>query len=192
MKWFLEEHNRNSKINGVIRMYRELGAWNISVDNCGQTSPYLHDMWKRAGIASALMLGLGAGGEVSTIHRAFPNISITAIEFDPEMIRITKEIGLYKPFPLPTIIEGDAHEQVVKLNEKFDIIMIDMFIGSKAVPFIAEDNFIEHIQRLLAPEGVVIVNVYKNVEYLEKIKSCFAYNEIWQYKQNMLGIFRTS
>src|ERR1700677_4526451 len=97
MKWFSEKNRYHSNRNGIINVRRILGEWGVSVDGCGHTTEYTNAMWKDAfkrlakkgtRVQSVLMLGLGAAGGISYLHKSFPECQVTAIEYDSEMITI--------------------------------------------------------------------------------------------------------
>src|SRR3989338_5274497 len=199
MNWFFEENNRRSKKNGKIRVLRQLGDWYVSVDNIGQTSPYLRAMWSEAfkklkklnpaRVQKVLMLGLGAGGEIKTIYKNFPEISLTVVEYDPEMIRLAEELNLHRPYPLPSIILGDAAQIVPTLEETFDLIIYDLFLGAAASPLITEKSFMKSLHERLNLNGSLLVNAYKNVAYLDQPVPYFEHEKKWVFRLNTLGLF---
>ena len=169
------------------------------VDACEQTTPYTNAMWADAltrirpepaeRVRRVLMLGLAAGGALKAIYKEYPGCSITAIEHDPEMIRIAEDLALYKPYPKPTIIQADAESAVASLKGQFDLIVIDLFTGEEPPAFIAEDSFIKALAKRLAPQGRLLANVYKKTEYLDALDSAHHSHQRWAYRYNSLGLF---
>lgn len=198
MKWFWERYKRQSNKNEHIEIVRNIGVWEVVVNNTGQTTRYTNTMWKQAlsrqkkssaSVRKALMLGLGAGGQIKQLHNAFPNCEVTVVEYDPEMIAIAKELELYKPFPFPQVIEGDAGEIVPTLKEIYDLILVDLFHGSEPSPLAQDTEFLQTLKKILSPNGTVLINVYEKKEYLEVAKKIFPHSTAWTYRYNHLGAF---
>src|SRR4051812_24863559 len=118
MSWLYEKKICMSEKNGIITAIRRFGRWQVSVDGCGQTTRYTRAMWIYAikrlkKIAPQknmhiLMLGMGAGGEIRTLNRIFPNCVITVVEYDQVMIDLAHELNLHRGYPEPTLMYGDA------------------------------------------------------------------------------------
>lgn len=199
--FFSKRFTRSSKKNGNIFVYKDLfGPWQVSVDNTGQTTQYTYAMWvdlfkrlqplfKTRQTKRILMLGLGAGGQIATLHDQFPDSSLTVVEYDEEMAALTQELGLYKPHPFPTLLLGDAKDVVPSISEQFDLIIIDLFAGEEPSPLGADEKFLEAIRARLTSRGVLLMNVYKRKEYLETAAKFFENNQIWMFRLNNLGAF---
>jgi len=200
MKWFFEKYTRPSKKNGTITIVRELGKWYISVKGTGQTTSYTHRMWIGAykrllqkidpdQVQKVLMLGLGAGGEIKLLNTTFPNCTITVIEYDEEMVKLTHELGFYKPFSPPNILFGDAAEVVPTLTDTYDLIIVDLFNGPEPSPLSTHENFVRALAKRLAPNGHLFFNVYQRPEYLDTPKELFDEHDEWIFEENHLGLF---
>lgn len=200
MKWFSEEERRPSTKNKLIVVKREFGRWDVQIGGAQQTGDNLNYIWRCAikfvleqmpQVVSLqiLILGFGAGGMVKNVYETFPHCAITAIEHDEEMIRLAKELYLCKPYPLPKIIEGDAADIVHSLEKKFDLILIDLFQGSRASLLLTDADFMRAIRAHLTQSGIVLINSFKNGEYLDEVKKTFPHSNIWTIRQNTMGAF---
>jgi spermidine synthase len=197
--WLFEKFSRPSEKNGLIEVNCQLGRWSVIVDGCEQTTPYTHAMWTDAikrlrraratPIKKILLLGLAAGGELKGLNKAFPGCEITAVEHDPQMIALTRELGLYKPYPLPRILESDAASAIIGLTEQFDLCMVDLFTGEHASPLITQPSFLQTLARSLAPDGLLLVNVYKQPHYLDAAAKIFDKTQRWTFRYNEFGLF---
>ena len=203
MSWFFEIRERHSDKNGLIRARRDFGTWNVSVENCGQTSPYLDEMWGDAfnraeayfgmqSIKSVLMLGLGAGGEVAKIRKRFPNSKLTVVEYDEEMIALAKELKLYKPAPFPEIICDDAATAVPELKGEYDLIIVDMFKGPAPSALSKDAAFLSALASKLSRTGFMLVNVYKGAELFPHIAKHFLMLKQWKFEFNHIGFFTSN
>jgi spermidine synthase len=198
MKWFSESQHRASTKNGDVLVKRTLGMWEVFVKGCGQSTEYTNGMWKDAfkrisnphETKPVLMLGLAAGGGIPLLHKQFPHCEITAVEYDPTMISLAQELGLYRPYPFPVVIEGDAAAVVPQLTNQFDLIIVDLFDGPAPSLLCKDSSFLATLQQRMAPRGSVLINVYKESGYLGAAKKTFSSAEIWKYRENTIGLFR--
>src|SRR3989344_6010154 len=93
MSWFFETKLRQSEKNGPIIATRFFGIWRVIVEGVEQTGPNAHRVWIDAfqhlknlfptkRIQRVVLLGLGGGGEIKTIYKAFPGVILTVLEYD--------------------------------------------------------------------------------------------------------------
>jgi spermidine synthase len=201
MGFLFKNTSRMSKKNGTISVYKEpFAPWQVSVDDCGQTTMYTHAMWvdlfkrqsglfKNRQVQTILMLGLGAGGQVGTLHKQFLNCALTAVEYDEEMVTLARELGLHKPFPFPEVLLGDAKDVVPQIQKKFDLIIVDLFAGPEPSPLGQDEAFITQLRERLTEHGVLLMNVYQRKEYLPTAQKLFACSDLWKFRLNHLGAF---
>ncbi len=163
------------------------------------TTPYTHDMWKTVltdtktyttkSPTSVLMLGLGAGGQIRTLHSLFENCTVIAVEYDPTMVDLFERLRLYAPFPKPTVITGDAKHVVSQLTETYSLVLVDLFIGPDPAPFISSPEFLNNVKKLLADDGLVIINANATPRHLDAAGSILKQKRRWQYETNHLGLY---
>ena len=201
MSLFRKYFTRTSEKNGAIQVYKDMfGPWEVSVDDCGQTTSYTYAMWVNAfkrlrtqlpknNVKKVLMLGLGAGGQIGTINKTFPHCTLTAVEYDKEMVQLAHETQLYKPFPFPNVLLGDAKDVVPTIQDSFDLIILDLFAGPEPSPLGHDEQFIGQLRERLTPKGLLLINVYQRAEYLETAKRLFTNSSLWQFRLNNLGAF---
>lgn len=197
--WLLQKLLRTSGKNGEIRVTQSLGQWSVVVDGCEQTTPYTNAMWADAlariqprpgqSVRRILMLGLAAGGALKILYERFPGCGIVAVDHDPEMIRIAQELALYAPYPEPQFVQADAADAVSALTQQFDLILVDLFTGEEPPHLIVQDAFMTALARRLAPDGLLVANVYKRTEYLETLGAGYHSRQQWTYRYNSLGLF---
>ncbi|MBP7133866.1 hypothetical protein KBA73_01490 [Patescibacteria group bacterium] len=200
MSWFYEPPRIvTSERNGPIEVARSWGVWRISVAGCHQTSFYMTGLWedacthlpKDAGIKRILIIGLGAGGSLSFLRTRFPEAIITAIEWDPEMVRLMRELSIATPAQEPEILHiEDAQTLVPTLKETYDLIFMDGFTGPALSSGLATQGFFEAVAARLDPQGHAFLNVYSDRALLEKIGSAFALSSRWEYRLNTVALLR--
>lgn len=110
-----------------------------------------------------LVLGLGGGSVLKTLRTDFNYAGrITAVDIDPVIIEIAKnEFGVFNN-ENTSIVCTDALDYLKGTDEKFYIILIDLFIDN-AIPyrFLSEDFWQEAVNSL-KNNGTIIFNMLRN------------------------------
>ena len=197
MKFFYKSREYHSEKNGIIRCQRILGKWWVSVNGIGQTTPYVKAVWKKAlrrlpkkkSVKKVLLLGLGAGGQIGLIYHRFPYCRITAVEWDPIMVKIGEELNFLKSFKRPLIIIDDALNILPRLQEKFDLILVDLFSGQEPAPILYSRPFIESVRDKLESDGYLLINAFRNPELLEIFDRILSRISSWRFSKNKLALF---
>jgi spermidine synthase len=107
------------------------------------------------------ILLLDVAGE-SVIKRLIDEIqfkgSITGVEIDPEIIKIANSYFHLDQIPNLTILIEDAFEFVLQANEKYDLIIVDIFQDTKMPGFLFENFFTKRLCSLLQEKGFILFN----------------------------------
>lgn len=120
------------------------------------------DLVKPAGEPiTALHLGAGALTLARYIQATRPGSVQHAVELERELLDFVLE---QLPLPAGTNLSshvGDAREELAALPEnlKFDVVVLDIFSGPWAPPHLACADFYREAAAVLAPEGILAVNV---------------------------------
>ena len=111
-------------------------------------------------VRKVLILGLGGGSAIESLRKKFRfKYPITAVEIDPEMIRIARKEFRINTYTNLEIVNADALQYAAKTREKFDLILIDLFIDTRVPQFFYEEIFCGNISRILTPKGVFLFNM---------------------------------
>jgi spermidine synthase len=108
---------------------------------------------------SMLIWGLGAG--VYARAMAESGTQVTVIEIDP-----MSEVVARQYFGLPAsvkVIIGDARTETVRLNEKYEVIVLDAFSGDSPPFHLLTQEAFADLKEKLAPNGLVIANIVGGV-----------------------------
>lgn len=108
-----------------------------------------------------LLLGLGGGTIVRQLNTLAPEIDITAIEIDEEMIALATEFMQLHELNVSAIL-GDGYDFAATTPNRYDIIVDDIYIGlSRGVdrPALITQEKIKQITQCLAPNGLFITNM---------------------------------
>jgi len=146
-------------------------------------------------IKSCLILGLGGGTAAKIAKSLWPEAEITGVEIDPIMV----ELGIrYLSLEVSgvKVVIGDALEISEKLkvkSEKFDLILVDMYLGDKFPEKFEDTTFLKLILKLLTSNGLVVFNrLYygekrpEAVKFGEKLKKVFPTVEYFYPQANLM------
>lgn len=171
----LEE--RASAINGKIRVVRSLGLGTyIQVQNLTQSGGVVFEVWrstlknlknssttfgrKTLKLKNCLILGLGGGSAAALVRKFWPEAKITGVDIDPVMVELGRK---YLRLEGIKVVISDASE-FLKTKPKFDLILIDTYIGYKFPERLEEQKFLEAVKKALSHKGLAIFNRLYMVE----------------------------
>ncbi len=198
MSWLYESKKYESEKNGTINCTRFLGNWKILVDGVQQTSLTMTGIWRKAfkyipkksKIKNVLFLGFGGGGSIEELYKRFGKVNVTVVEYDEVMVEISKKLELFKKNHTPRIIIADAYEAIEKLDEKFDLILVDLFSGGEPSLLLKNEMFLKSLQKRLERRGYILVNVFLRKDYLVKISNYFSKLSYLKIRFNNIGLYR--
>ncbi len=155
-----------------------------------QSGPYIEKMWemvlKTTGVKnspSVLVIGFGAGSVYKVLTKHYAPQRVIGIEIDPLIIEIGKAYFAIKPSPKLRLICGDAQEEIAKLQDKFDLIIIDLYKGG-------QNQLRAGVMELLPPRltaaGVILSNLYDDPTPHGLPKN-LKLNKTLRYKKNYLA-----
>jgi spermidine synthase len=135
-------------------------------------------------VRSALILGLGAGTVARLLRERWPEVRIAGYELDPAVVRVAT--SFFNLDPQISVHIADAR-QAFTGSEKFDLVVVDIYLGTEFPEFAKGKEFINEVMMLLLPGGQASFNRiempqdHADVEQFEKnIKSIFP--KVWKKK----------
>ena len=161
---------RVTKFNGEVTVVRSFafGTY-IQVDGLTQSGGVVDDIWRttlkkiRRTLTTnhqSLILGLGGGSAARRIKKNWPEAKITGVEIDPVMVEMGKKyLGLDK-LNIDIKVE-DAYEFTTensKLKTKYDLILVDIYLGDEYPEKFESGKFLNSINNLLTESGVAVFN----------------------------------
>lgn len=115
-------------------------------------------------LRSIIILGMGGGTLCHLISHAFPNVQITSVEIDPEMVLIARKFFNVDEIPSHRIITDDACRVVASPEEfgiyegSFGVAVVDIYCGQKYPDLGKSGTFFDGLKTLVSPGGLVIFN----------------------------------
>jgi spermidine synthase len=135
-------------------------------------------------INSVLVLGLGGGSVIETLRNEFNfNKHITAVEIDPVVIQIARdEFGISTSDNLVILCE-DAYSFIHQNTQRFDLIIVDLFIDNTVPDKFLTPSFWQAINQRLHTSGVILFNsMHNNIDPIKNILSAMGYTTTEHHK----------
>lgn len=110
----------------------------------------------RPGIRRALLIGQGAG-HMAMVLRSRYGVSTDTIEIDPAVAdAAARHFGFV---PSGRTIVGDARYEVRRLQDRYDLIILDCFTGGTEPSHLLTVEFLQQLRGLLTDHGLVSLNL---------------------------------
>ncbi len=136
--------------------------------------------WDNLNIQKVLLLGLGLASIPQMLEKNFKkNFEYHAVEIDDEIIRLAHKYIVENLESHIQIMEMDAAVYVEIAQEKYDMIIVDIF-ENDIVPFQFELNsFLKRTSELLNDNGVLLFNRL-NIDEKSKRKTLTYFEEVFK------------
>lgn len=201
----------SSRVNEKIKVIELFGQKILLVNNVQQTGPYVNSLFENGlrclrsqhneAIKEVVMFGVGGGGVLFQLERAYPASSIIAVDYDPEIIRLGKKYFGFEKLKRTTFVISDARKFITerKNQKQFDLVVIDLYIGNDVPDFATSVAFLKGMRKLLTPTGSVMMNYFssknqpKNAKLLlDKLSKIFQSVNSVPNKRNIFFFCRNS
>lgn len=159
-----------SPINGRLTVIRDL-AWGVHIKAGGltQSGGVAEKVWHTSlkevkknvsKVNKCLILGLGGAGAAKAIKRYWDEAVITGVEIDPIMINLGEKYMGLKESGVKVVLEDAMKfaKRQTKKGKKYDLILVDMYVGDTIPVVFATPTFYNLVKKLLENKGVVVVN----------------------------------
>lgn len=137
-----------SKFSGTLRVTDGYGERYVTTGIWTQSGGVIKEIWQPVlkKIAkkdkSWLVLGLATGTVAQLINKKYHPTRIMGIEIDPEMIRIGWQYFDLAKIPKLEIGNVSAEDYVSVATEKFDYVLVDVYLEDKLPGFVYSDQFL--------------------------------------------------
>jgi len=198
-----------SKINGTISIGPSYGKKALFVGRVPQSGGEFVYMWDtiintvaKSGLKSksVLLLGVAGGTAVKSLQKAYPKSTILGIDIDPVIVHVAEKYFNLRGNKKLTIHIADAIKWVknCKSNKNYDLIIVDLYLGSLNPDGARTKSFLVSLKNLLSPHGMIIYNCDYQQEnrekYLQYKKTCEKefkkVEEIFSYKLNRVLVLQ--
>ncbi len=107
---------------------------------------------------SCLLLGLGGGSIPRMLLAARPQIEVEAVEIDPVVVDLASRYFDIRAIPRLRIHLEDAEAFLKRCASRYDIVVVDTYVGQTFPEQCATREFIRNAGKCLLDEGVLAIN----------------------------------
>ena len=145
---------------------------------------------------SFLMIGMGGGSTSWYLHKSLPKAKVTAVELDPEIVRLSRKYYGFKENDKQSdnfiISELDGRMHILRKKQKHDIIFVDAYRG-QFVPFhLMTKEFFKLAKKRLSKGGVMVQNIEPSTmlydSAIASIASVFDHVDVYRGGGNIVAI----
>ena len=126
---------------------------------------------------SVLIIGLGGGTIPRALHELVPQARIDVVEIDPAVVKVARRYFDLGDHSLLNVIEADGRVQVkraIREQKRYDIIMLDAFDHEYIPEHLLTREFLEEIESLLSPQGVLAANTFSSSRLYDHESTTYA------------------
>lgn len=141
----------------------------------------------------AIQLGLGAAAITKFCHRRM-RMHTTAVELNPEVISVCRAwFRLGQDDDRLSVIQADARDYAADARHAgtADVLCVDLYDHEAASPVLDDVEFYRACHALLAPQGVMSVNLFgRDVSFersVQRIATAFEGEALWQLRPTREG-----
>jgi len=157
-----------SPFNGNLTVVKDF-AWGTYIKGGGltQSGGIMSSVWKSAlknlkkrkiNFKKVLILGLGGGDVARMVSEFWSGSTITGVEIDQIMVDLGKKYLGLKENEVEIIIKDAAKFVKKKPKGKYDLVLIDLYVGDNVPEKINSPNFFKSVRKFLKKDGILVVN----------------------------------
>lgn len=188
----------DSPLNGQIKVVRRGKNISLQVGGYEQSGSEVEKIWSKAltlitplTCKTILILGLGGGTLAQVVNKYFNPDSIVGVELDPQMVFLGKKyFSLHKVKNL-NIKNEDAFNFASHNRNKFNLILVDLYIGKMFPSEVSSEKFLQSLSHSLSKNGQIIFNGLSTADnnfsfddFLNSLKNLFIVNQVLKQEFN--------
>lgn len=173
-----------SDISSGIEVTCENGQLVMNTSRVNYSYGSLQEVFRRAfdkaelsgaDFSKTLVLGFGAGSVAAILHDEMKKTTqITGVECDSEVIRTARKYFGLRRFPQLRIEETTAQEYVSHCHEKYDLIIVDVFVDDHVPEECSSEEFLFALKNIKIPGGRLFFNFILNDDNRRQYESFVA------------------
>lgn len=168
-----------SDVNSFLEVVYKDGRYQLNSANANYSYGGLYELFKLVfksitidweNVNSLLILGFGTGCIVPLIQKYKSNTCIVGVEIDEKVIELGLKYFNVEKLENTRVICDNAYSFVTGTNEKFDLIVIDVFVNLNVPREVETKGFLLAVKNILNTNGQVIFNkLTPNKSYKKQI-----------------------
>lgn len=134
---------------------------------------------------TALMIGLGSGTVANYLRKYYPDLQITVVELDPDVLACAEQFFHFKTDAKMQVAIQDGRRYLMKDRAKYDLILLDAYYGDY-IPFhLLTQEFLTMVKAHLQPNGIVVSNTWAAQQLYERESA--TYSKVFGHFDSYLG-----
>ncbi len=109
-------------------------------------------------VRTALVLGAGLGSAVYVLRRFGATPHTTLVDLDPIVLEWATGLMDRETRNRIRPVAADARTFIAEDAGRYDLVVVDIFLGQEPAPFVTEDDFLRACRARLAPGGFFVLN----------------------------------
>lgn len=117
-----------------------------------------------------LVAGLGGGSIPMTLADLFPDAQIDIVEIDQAVFNVAKDYFFFEENERMKVTVADARVFVKRAgiqDRQYDYIVLDAFTGDYIPEHLLTREFLQEVQEILAPDGVLVANTFSTSRFYD-------------------------
>lgn len=110
----------------------------------------------------ALVLGLGGGAIPMMFRRLVPSMQVDVVEIDRDICDVATQYFGFSPDDALKLFVDDAADFVGHVESRYDIIVLDAYVGSEIPSALTSDGTFLKACNALADGGVFVANLWSS------------------------------
>jgi len=158
--------------NGLIQVVMAFNKPRLIMGGMLQSGDLMKKAWNKAltklveknkKVEQTLIIGLGCGDCAFEIQKLYPKALMTGVEIDNQVVEAAQCYFSLATVKNLKIAIDDGAKYVAKLakekkTSKFDLVIVDTYIGDKIPQVFTSKTFLSNLTKILNHDGVVIFN----------------------------------
>lgn len=107
-----------------------------------------------------LVIGLGGGTLPMFLRKYYPDAVIDAVDIDPDVVDVAKRFFGFREDRHMNAHVSDGRRFVEMARQPYDVIFLDAFGAAGIPPHLTTQEFLEAVRRAVAPDGIVVANLW--------------------------------
>lgn len=160
---------RSSDVNTSLEVVYYNGKYLLDSSRANYSFGGLHTVFQRTfskfkiqkrEINSALILGFGGGSVAHILEKEYgKKISIVGVEKDVEVLALAQKYFSLQKYSNLILYNEDAFDFVQHCKDKFDLIVMDVFVDLEVPEKFFEEPFVKALGKYLSDNGILFFNL---------------------------------
>ena len=158
---------KDSPINGRVVVVKSVGLGTyIQVEGLTQSGSVVTDVWnttlkkvkkQKSEINNCLILGLGGGSAAGLVRKYWQTSNIVGVDIDSVFVEFGRKYMKLDEVDVEIYIQ-DASEFIKEDGKKYNLILIDMYVGYEVPEGFTKPAFLKQIKKMLNKDGILVFN----------------------------------